>query len=145
MTTKTVDTAAGDLKYKVEVQQFDSLDEFSDLCETRGESPDDALLGILNAAQEQNAKQGNKEAVRKALREADGDASAEPVQEAIVAHQTASAAYLIGKPRGPVGGVKKADRTDIGTAVVKFTTEHGKPPSGDELAGIMAELGITLP
>jgi hypothetical protein len=62
MRSKTVETAAEGIKYSVTVQLFESRAEVDSTLN------DDGVLGVVNAAQEQNAKQGDKTRVRDAIR-----------------------------------------------------------------------------
>lgn len=136
-----VSTKAGDHQYNVEVRQFDSLDEYREAAKERGENADEALLGILNAAQKQGATQGGKQAVRDALETGDEDA----IQKAIAGHQKAAREYIIGAPRGTRNGtgVTKKAQHQFGEAVVAaMMKKGGKPLTQAELTEIAMGLGI---
>ena len=94
----TVTTKAGATEYEVTANQFESLQEGFEYWEGLGENADEVCLGIVNTAMLQNAKQGDKNDVRKALA-SHGEGSDE-LDEAIVKHQASAAKYVIGKPRG---------------------------------------------
>lgn len=94
----TVTTKAGATEYEVNGNQFESLQEAFEYWEGLGENADEVCLGIVNTAMLQNAKQGDKNDVRKALA-SHGEGSAE-LSEAIAKHQASAAKYVIGKPRG---------------------------------------------
>lgn len=137
----TVSTKAGDHLYNVEVRQFESLDEYREAAKERGENADEALLGILNAAQKQGATQGGKQAVREALETGDEDA----IRKAIAGHQKAAREYIIGAPRGTRNGtgVTKKAQHQFGEAVVAaMMRKGGKPLTQAELTEIALGLGI---
>lgn len=119
MVTKTVTTATmrGEIEYDLSIPLFESVDEARELWAEDGENPDEVLLSILNATQEQNAKQGAKDAVRKAADEHGIDS--EQVQEAIAAHQESALAYRIGAARGGKlgGGMTKTEARELGANI----------------------------
>ena len=63
----TVTTKASGTEYEVPANQFESMDEAREYWEDQGENADEVNLGIVNAAMLQNAKQGDKTAVRQAI------------------------------------------------------------------------------
>ena len=94
----------------------------------------DAVLGVICAAWEQNAKQGSKEEIRKAI--ATGEQEA--VDEAIAKHQERAPKYVMGAPRGgAVGGVTKTKAGNVGKELLAklgaeglkaLAQEHGIDP-----------------
>ena len=136
MQRRTITTKAGGFEYEVSFQAFESLEEAQGVWAAKGDNPDEVLLGILNAAQEQNAKQGGKSGVLKVIRDK-GDAEA--VTAAVGGAQAYAAGYIIGSPRGGTltSGITKTAAKDMG---VKLASQLG----AEELAEILAEHGITL-
>lgn len=136
MQRRTITTKAGGYEYEVSFQAFGSLEEARDIWAGKGDNPDEVLLSILNAQQEQNAKQGGKSGVLKAIRDG-GDAEA--VASAVEAAQAYAAGYIIGSPRGGTltSGITKTAAKDLG---VQLASQLG----AEELAAIMEEHGITL-
>lgn len=147
----SVTTRAGSHEYSVTYQEFETLDEVRSTVD----GGEDAILGIINASQRQNALQGPKAEVLKAVKAletatATGDeaeiASAEAaLNEAEEAAREATGNYIIGRPRGGTGGkpTKKA-QASLGEAITQYVQDHGKPPSQAEMARIMAELNIAM-
>lgn len=114
----TATTKASGVEYEVLANQFESMDEAREYWEGEGENADEVNLGIVNAAMLQNAKQGNKGDVRKAL--ASHGADSDEFAKAISDHQEASAKYVIGKPRGgrlADGSTKTEIKERVSTAV----------------------------
>lgn len=157
----TRNTKVGGLEYPITFRVFDSLTEAfaqignapeADVAVDAPTGAQEAVLGVINAAQEQGAKQGGKEVIRDAAEEAEfsldeeGLALAdcpEPVQEAVAGHQARAAKYVIGAPRGERGGMTKTKAREVGAklreklgdeALLALAREHGIDP---------AELGIT--
>jgi hypothetical protein len=94
----TVTTKASGVEYEVPANQFESMSEAQEYWESQGENADEVNLGIINAAGLQNAKQGDKTAVRAALAKF-GEDSPE-FEAAVESHRKTADAYVIGKPRG---------------------------------------------
>ena len=93
-----------------------------------------AVLGVIRAAWEQNAKQGSKEEIRKAI--ATGEQ--EKVDEAIAKHQDKAPKYVMGAPRGgAVGGVTKTRAGSGGKALLEKLGPEG-------LKAVLAEHGISM-
>jgi len=109
--------------YPIRVQQFESVSEAlavigkcseEDVAVEAPEGALSAILGVVNAAQEQNGKQGGKEKIRKAMAEGDADA----VQTEVADQQARSEKYLIGAPRGGgQGGLTKTRAGNFGKAL----------------------------
>ena len=94
----------------------------------------DAVTAVICAAWEQNAKQGSKEEIRKAI--ATGEQ--EKVDEAIAKHQERSPKYVMGAPRGgAVGGVTKTRAGSGGKALLEKLGPEG-------LKAVLAEHGISM-
>lgn len=136
MRDKTVTTKAGDFEYPITVRQFESLDEARDVWAAKGENPDDVLLGILNAAQEQNGKQGGKNIVRKAQHKGH-DTDSPEFAEAITSAQKYAAGYVIGSPRG---GTLRSGQTK--TQAKEWGVNVQQNASPEQLAEIMEMLGL---
>lgn len=129
MHTVDKETQAEGVAYPVSFLQFDSLAE---ALEEIGSEQD--VLGVINAAQEQGAKQGGKEDVRKAIKEHGAD-SPEAI-EAVTSHQKRAAKYVIGAPRGGgPGGMTKTKASDIGKALLESL-------GAEALKALAAEQGI---
>lgn len=141
-TLKTVGTSAGGTKYDVEVPQADSIDAVRAFYEAEGKNPDEVLLAIWNAGNEQGAKQGMKQAVR--------DAEGEEAQAAaIAAHQENARLYIQGAPRGGGGarhesGLTVKQRQEFGTKVAEAMIAKGGALSQKELDELAREMGIDL-
>lgn len=99
------------------------------------EAPEGALqavLGVVTASWLQNAKQGKKDTIRKAILEGDQD----KVDAAVALHQEWALGYVPGAPRGSaVGGVTKTRAGDIGK---KLLEKYGP----EKLKAIAMEHGI---
>jgi hypothetical protein len=141
---KPVETAAGGTAYTVEVPQAESLDAVLAYYESIGKNANEVLLAIWNSGNEQGAKQGQKEQVRKA------GTDATKIAEAIAAHQETARGFIQGAPRGGGGGVKhesgysKKDREALGNAVAMHMATSGAPPTTEEMAEICESLGIDV-
>jgi len=125
----------------VEVLQGESLDSYRDFYVAENKNPDEVILAILNASNEQGGKQGGKGEVRKAIEEG-GD-----VEAAIASHQDQARQFMQGAPRGGGGarhetGLTKKQREDLGTAVVMHQIETGKAPTAAQMRDICEGLGI---
>ena len=156
----TRNTKVGELEYPISFNRFDTLAEaLAKIGKTSEEEVEieapqgalEAVLGVVNAAQEQGAKQGGKEMIRDAIEKAgadedyDGDPFEHPqVQEAVEKHQKRAAEYVIGAPRGETGGLTKTKAREIGARLrdrlgdeelLKLAAEKGIDP---------AELGIEV-
>ena len=94
----------------------------------------DAVTGVVCASWEQNAKQGKKDTIRKAIAEGDQD----KVDAAVASHQEWALTYVPGAPRGgAVGGVTKTKAGNVGKALLAkmgaealkaLAAEHGIDP-----------------
>ena len=149
MYTVERDTQASGLKYTIQLQQFEDAAEMAvEICRLSDEqasalrtalSPFEDILkplvGVGNAAQEQGAKQGAKEPIRKAIRE-HGPESEEALAE-IEGHKKRSVKYLIGSPRGSTGGLGKTKAAKVGKALLEKVGE-------EQLAALAAEYGIDI-
>lgn len=157
----TTNTRVGELKaildsdeYPITYREFDTLHEaFAAIGgtsegEVEIEAPEgaqQAVLGVINAAQKQGALQGGKEMVREAVQDPpEGVDPVEAAEAAVAKHQERAAKYVIGAPRGGRGGVTKTKARELGArlrekmgdeALLAFAREQGIDP---------AELGITL-
>lgn len=117
-------------EYEIEHLKFDSLEDYYASLPEDKNGPQ-AAIDIINAQNEQGAKQGKKEDVRKAL--VDGKDPKEPVK----AHQTWAKTYVIsGSTGGRVGGVTKTAAGAVGKALLEADPE--------KLKAIAAELGVDL-
>jgi len=96
-------------------------------------SAQEAVLKTLWAAWEQNGKQGGKELIRKAM--ASGDQA--EVDKEVAAHQARAPKYVMGAPRGSIGGVTKTKAGNVGKAfldkmgpeaLLALAKEHGIDP-----------------
>ncbi len=143
MRTITKTTKAGELEYSISFQVFDTLEESLaevgqvDISEIKIDAPDSAkndTRDVVNAAQEQGAKQGGKEDVRKATRKF-GSNSAEEAA-AVEKHQKRAAEYIIGAPRGSTGGLTKTKAREIGVKLAQVDEE--------KLLALAAEMGVEL-
>ena len=138
----TVSTKAGDFEYPIEYREFESLDEYREAAEERGENPDEAILGLINAAQKQGATQGQKQAVRDALEADDEDA----LEQAVSKHQASAREYIVGAPRGTrtTGGNTKKKQREFGERVTQAMVEKGGALTQQELDELREELGIVV-
>ncbi|MHC4316360.1 MAG: hypothetical protein ACYSW3_28285 [Planctomycetota bacterium] len=149
MLTVERETQASGLSYTLSISQFeDTAEAVAEVCRMDDEKASalrDALApfeddlkpvtGVLNAAQEQGAKQGAKEPIRKAIREHGQDSP--EVQAEIEEHQKRASSYIIGAPRGSTGGLGKTKAAKVGKALLEKI--------GDEkLEALAAEYGIEL-
>ena len=139
---KTVATECGGHKYDVEVPQAESLAAILAAYKTLGKNGEEILLSIWNSGNEQGAKQGQKNLVRKALEEDGGDVNA-----AVAKHQEVARQFIQGAPRGGGGprhesGLTKKDREALGSAVATEMARTKGMPSKARLEEIAAELGI---
>ena len=129
-------TTAGSHKYVVEFPQAESLEAIQTAYEAEGKNYAEIMLAIWNKGNEQGAKQGQKEAVRKAV-EDEGD-----VGEAVAKHQATAKGFIQGAPRGGGGarhesGLTAKQREAYGTAVVmEMQRTKGAVPKArmDEIA-----------
>lgn len=123
MLSVTITTKAGGFEYPVTFQAFESLTEAREIWAAKGENPDDVELGILNASQEQNAKQGGKSAVLKPLK-AGHDADSPEVADGVALAQKYAASYIIGSPRGGTlrSGLTKTQSRDMGVEISEVAT-----------------------
>lgn len=143
---KSVETSAGGVTYKVEVPQVESWRTFYDFWKGQGHNPDEVLTKILNAQNEQGAKQGDKQAVREAIGKDDADAR----KAAIAAHQANARLFVMGAPRGGGGarhstGLTAKQRASLGTKMAEVTqarVREGKSPTAEDINAIYEELGI---
>lgn len=134
--TVTTSTARGAVEYDLTIPLFESVDEAGEVWAKSGDNPDEVLLSILNAAQEQNAKQGAKDGVRKAAEEYGPES--DEVQEAIAAHQESALAYRIGAARGGAlgGGMTKTEAREKGAKIAAAGDE-----AAAELEALLAKYG----
>jgi hypothetical protein len=118
MLSVTVTTVAEGVEYELPIKRFESLDEARAYWAEKGDNPEDVELEIINAAQEQNAKQSTgKDKVRKAIRAhgPDSDEAATAIEE----QRASSAEYIIGRPRGGKlgGGMTATAARELGKQV----------------------------
>lgn len=150
MRTITTTTKAGDFEYEISYKEFEDHAEILSTVE----GGDATVASIVNASQRQNALQGGKAEVLKAVNalkaaqdSGDAEAIAEAeaaLDEAVNGHRETALGYVIGKPRGGAGGgPTKKTKASLGERITEYTLTHGKPPSQKELADMMRELGIT--
>ena len=137
MLQKTVTTKAGELEYEVTFNAFASVDEAESIWADKGLNPGEVVLAIINSAQEQNAKQGGKAPVLKALKADDAEALATAIQSA----QEYAAGYVIGAPRGGTlaSGMTKTQAKDLGVALGSRDSIGQK-----ELAELLEAHGISV-
>lgn len=150
MRHETVETSASGFTYTVSVPQFESFDEALEVIGSQ-----DDVLAILNADQEQNAKQGPKKGVREIVNAiaAEGyspedvqawhDGVEEPpeevseaienLREAVTDAQRVTSEYRLGTPRGD--GLTKTASQKIGAALKERMGD-------DELMALAEEYGI---
>ena len=140
---KPVETKAGGVAYAVEVPQAESWRNFYDFWTSEGKNPDEILTAILNSANEQGAKQGQKEQVRQAGTDPDKLAAA------IEAHQKTAKGFIMGAPRGGGGGgarhesgLTKKQLEALGGQMASFMAKAGRGPNKQEMDEICAGLGI---
>ena len=141
-TFKTVSTECAGHKYEVEAPQAESLAAILAAYKTLGKNGEEILLAIWNSGNEQGAKQGQKNLVRKALEDDDGD-----VEAAVAKHQEVARQFIQGAPRGGGGprhesGLTKKQREALGSAVATEMARTGGPPTKDRMNEIATELGI---
>lgn len=135
--TQNTSIGSGDDKftYPVSFLKFANAAEYGEaLLEKNPDADvDKAITEIINASQEQGAKQTKKGEVREALKTGDE----EKIDEAVKGHQEWSQTYVIsGATRGRIAGVTKTAAGDVGKALLEADPEQLK-----ELA---AQLGIEL-
>lgn len=129
MFTVDKETNASGRVYPITFQQFDNLAE---ALEEIGS--EENVLGVINAAQEQGAKQGGKEEVRKAISEHGTDSP--EATAAVEDHQTRAAKYKIGAPRGGgPGGMTKTSAGNVGKALLEAL-------GAEQLKALAAEAGV---
>ena len=143
MHTVDKETVAAGVSYPISFQQFDGLEEAvaaignctaDEVVIEAPQGAKDSALGVINAAQEQGAKQGGKEDVRKAV-EKNGADSPEAA-ESVASHQKRAAKYVIGAPRGSgPGGMTKTKAGDLGKALLESL-------GAEALKALAAEQGI---
>jgi hypothetical protein len=145
-------TTTSGFTYPVEIQQFESVEEATDKLGATG------ILNVLNAAQRQNAMQGPKASVLKAVQEARkagdlpdeatlGKDTPKAVREAVEAAQKATAGYVLGGGTGTrSGGPSQKRQLEIMTTLrTGQNPETGEALSADEIGALYAELGIPQP
>jgi len=142
---KTVATACGDYKYEVEAPQADSLEALLGAYKALGKPGEEIILAIFNSGNEQGAKQGQKNLVRKALEEHGVDS--DEVADAVAKHQEVARQFIQGAPRGGGGprhesGLTKKQREALGSAVATEMARTGGPPNQARMVDIAKELGI---
>lgn len=150
-TFKRVETKAGGVPYEVEVPQAESWETYFEFWKEQGQNPDDVLTKILNAQNEQGAKQGDKQAVRDAL-EKDGGNAGPATEEAIGKHQETARTFVMGAPRGGGGarhatGLTAKQRQALGTRLAEVSqakSKEGKAPTQADINAIYEELGIDI-
>lgn len=149
MFTVERETQASGLKYQIQLLQFEDAAEMAtEICRLNDEqasalrsalSPFEDILkpmvGVANAAQEQGAKQGAKEPIRKAIR--DHGVESDEASSEIEAHKKRSLKYLIGAPRGTTSGLGKTKAAKVGKALLEKVGE-------EQLAALAAEYGIDV-
>ena len=140
-TLKSCSTQAAGHSYTVECPQADSLKAIRDAYKAAGKNYEEIVLAIWNAGNEQGAKQGQKDPVRKAVDAGKG------VEEAVGKHQKAAKGFIQGAPRGGggarhVSGYTKAQREALGTAMALEMATTGAMPSEARMGEIATELGL---
>lgn len=161
----TKQTEASGLSYPVTFKAFDSLEEILERLSREGKDPEETLVQIVNAAQEQGAKQGGKEEIRNAIEEhgplavvevendkgetvervAPLDDQPEEIRAAVQSHQERAEKYVIGAPRGSTGGVTKTKARELGAALREKLGEEGLLALAREQGIDPSEFGITVP
>jgi hypothetical protein len=131
-----ITTKSGKLEYPVTVLQFESLGEAYETWTGKGLDAEAVNLGTVNAAQEQNAKQGGKGDVRKQQALGFADDSPE-VAEAVEKAQAYSIGYVLGSPRGGTlaSGQTRTEAREMGVSIASNATP-------EQLAEINAILGL---
>ncbi|MCP4902641.1 MAG: hypothetical protein GY906_37225 [bacterium] len=135
---ESVETSVGSgetkRSYTVDVLQFESLDDYAKHL-PEGKDANEAILQILNAANEQNAKQGMKEGVRSAMN--DPEKGDEEVEKAIADHQAWAPEYVVaGATRGRIAGVTKTAAGEVGKKLLEADPE--------QLKALAEQLGVEL-
>lgn len=129
-------TKVGDLEYPYEAPQIPVSREGVDILvayyDSQGHDGWAVLAGVWNAANDQNAKQSPKTAIRNAV--AAEDATEDSIAEAIAKAQETSRTFITGAPRGSLGGgmTKTAARTR-GEALARAEAEKGRPLTPEEM------------
>jgi len=144
-TLKAVETTAEGFKYTVEVPQAESLDAVMAFYEAQGKNPEEVLLAIWNAGNEQGSKQGGKGEVRAAIKEHGPDSP--EGEKAIAGHQENAQGYIQGAPRGGGGarhesGLTRKQRDALGTAVADHLAKEGTMPTQADMREIAKALEI---
>jgi hypothetical protein len=137
LVTNSTSIGSGEDKFTYDVKflKFANQEEYAAaLLEKNPDADvDKAITEILNAAQEQGAKQTKKGDVREALKSGDE----EKVAEAVKAHQEWAETYVIsGATRGRIAGVTKTAAGDVGKALLEADP--------DQLKALADQLGIEL-
>ena len=135
--TQSTSIGSGDDKftYNVKFLKFATVEEFkAQLLEKNPDADaDKAIVEIINAAQEQGAKQTKKGDVREAL--ASGDEK--KIAEAVKAHQKWAEGYVIsGATRGRIAGVTRTAAGEVGKKLLEADP--------DQLKALADQLGIEL-
>lgn len=135
--TQNTSIGSGDDKftYPVSFLKFGSPAEYGEaLLEKNPDADvDKAIIEIINASQEQGAKQTKKGEVREALKSGDE----EKIEEAVKAHQEWSQTYVIsGATRGRIAGVTKTAAGEVGKKLLEANP--------DQLKELAEQLGIEL-
>lgn len=135
----TADTSIGSgedkFTYPVSFLRFANAKEYGKaLLEKNADADvDAAITEIINAAQEQGAKQTKKGEVREALKTGDE----EKIAAAVKAHQDWSVDYVIsGATRGRIAGVTKTAAGEVGKKLLEADPE--------QLKALAEQLGIEL-
>jgi len=135
--TQSTSIGSGDDKftYPVKFRKFADEEEYGAALLEKNPDADvsKAVTEIINAAQEQGAKQTKKGDVREALKSGDE----KKVAEAVKNHQEWSETYVIsGATRGRIAGVTKTAAGDVGKALLEADPE--------QLKALAEQLGVSL-
>ena len=143
-------TKVGDVEYPIEYLQANALTAVLAYYKEQGHNGEEVLLGIWNSTNKQNASQGPKESIRKAIAEGtykrgSGDEAVtfegdEAVAAAIEDAQEATRTFVTGAPRQSEG-FRKKDAHAMGERVTRaYVEKHGRPPTEEEVEAILADL-----
>ena len=124
-------TKVSGIEFPCEYLQADSMAAYRDAWTEKGHDPDEVCLGIINAAQKQNATQSPKEGIREVLRNPEhGPAD---VDAAIAKAQESMRTFITGAPRERVGGMTKTAARTKGEAIQRAREAKGSDLTADEM------------
>lgn len=124
-------TKVSGIEFPCQYLQADDLGAYRAAWEAKGHDPDEVLLGLVNAAQKQNATQSPKEGIRDVLRK--DDHTQADVDEAIGKAQESMRTFITGAPRERVGGMTKTAARTKGEAVLRAQAAKGEALTPEEM------------